>query len=196
MKDFLRETFRPNTEAERQAVSRYHRQRAVVRGIAVLFMLIVLGYMLLSMRITSARFKGTWIAYNDHADGFHPEDVYLEFKDGVFYKNGSEYGRLQTKGGRSMIPVHAPAGKYNRFLSIDGDVLTIEYELPPTAVVYTSSQSTGNDGSVTSPYNGGSMYAAFAQSLQAQQADRRVTDTYVRISTDYDLTEEQRDALY
>ncbi|MBR2925085.1 MAG: hypothetical protein IKC28_08655 [Clostridia bacterium] len=193
MQHFFKETFRPNTEAERQTISRYHRQRAIVGLIAMMVMLIAMAIILLPMGITRARLAGTWIAFDEHADGFQPEDAIVEFKDGVFYRNGKNAGMPVTKNGQTVITVHTPAGQYEKYLSVKDDILTIEYTPPTVIGIYTGSRTSLPD------WNGSLTYATAVAVQQSQQdtgKDRRVVEIYVRISNQCGLTEDERAALY
>lgn len=190
MSHFLSDTFRPYTEEEKQGIRRYHRQRAIVGLCALAVTLALLGLFSLGQLSRQHTYRGTWVAYDDHADGFHPGDRWLELRENDFYLNDNHYGRLKREGGRDFIPVQAPAGRYNRYLSVNGDVLTIEYELPATAMVY-SSTAAAQTGFIdpASP-------ALIQSILEQSKQDRRVVEMYVRISEECRLTQEQRTALY
>ncbi len=172
---FLQETFRSPTPEEEQAIRRYQRQRMVTALIAALVMLLALGCFLLPKAAVHHRLAGTWVAEADYADGFHPGDAYLEFRDGAFYRNGSLYGPLKSRDGRQVIPVQSPLGQYDRYLSQQDDRLQIEYTPPQVATVYS-----------------GSSYFMGGTGLTGE----RVVDVYIRISTDCGLTEAQREQLY
>ncbi len=190
MSNFWKDTFRPYTEEEAQGIRRHHRQKAVAGLLGMALSLVLLGIFALSNLAAQRPYQGTWIAYDDHADGFHPEDRWLELREGEFYLNGSHYGKLTRKDGKDIIPVHAPAGQYNRYLSVNGDVLTIEYQPPRTGLV--------NSSAYTSPYafTDPASTAAIQSILSQMQEDRRVVDMYVRISEESNLTKEQRSQLY
>lgn len=190
MSNFLKDTFRPYTEEEAQGIRRHHRQKAVTGLFGMALALILLGVFALSNLVARRPYQGTWIAYDDHADGFHPEDRWLELREGEFYLNGSHYGSLARDDGKDIIPVHAPAGKYNRYLSVSGDVLTIEYELPRTGLV--------NSSAYTSPqgFIDPASPAAIQSILSQTQEERRIVEMYVRISEESNLTGEQRSQLY
>lgn len=184
MNEFLKETFRPDTEDEIAAIRRYRRRRAVVGLAGLVLALILLGLLTLSRTATRNTYRGTWIAYDDFADGFHPEDDYLELRDGDFYLNDNHYGKLERENGRDVIPVRAPAGFYYRYLSVRGDELTVEYQLPQTSYL---------NSSVSVSF---SSTADIAKLVKDQEAERHIVEMYVRISEDCRLTEAQRDELY
>lgn len=184
MKEFLKETFRPNTESEWQAIRRYHRRRAVIGLIGMAVALALVGMIALTKTVAQSAYRGTWVAYDDYRDGFHPEDVYLELREGTFYRNDNHWGELERAEGRDVIPVRAPAGFYYRYLTAHGDELTIEYRLPSTAYTNPATAATFN-------------YATdIAKLVQEQEEKRNVVEMYVRISEECRLTDEQRDALY
>lgn len=188
MNDFLKETFRPYTEEERQAINRHHRQRAIVGLISMAVTLVVMLIVLAPMLSARTTLAGTWIAYDEHADGFQPEDAVLEFKDGVFYRNGKNAGMPKTENGRLLIHVNAPAGQYDKFLSVNDEILTIEYEPPRSAYAYSADAITG-----TGFMDWSAVYAV-QQSTAVQE--QRVVETYVRISRETGLTDEQLAELY
>lgn len=193
MQKFLKETFQPYTEEERKVLNRHHRQRAVVGLVGLVVMLLAMAIILLPMGITRTRLAGTWVPFDEHADGFQPQDAVLEFKDGVFYRNGKNAGIPVTKSGKTVIRVQTPAGQYDKLLSVNDDILTIEYTLPKIIGGYTGSQSSPSD------WNGNLSYAtavAVQQGQSSAENDRHVVEMYVRISNQCDLTEEQRAALY
>ena len=190
MSHFLSDTFRPYTEEEKQGIRRYHRQRAVVGLCALAFTLVLLGLFALGQHALQSAYRGTWVAYDDHADGFHPGDRWLELRESDFYLNNNHYGRLKREAGKDFIPVNAPVGQYNRYLSVNGDVLTIEYQLPATSMVY-SSTAAAQTGFIdpASP-------ALIQSILEQSKQERYVVEMYVRISDECRLTQEQRAALY
>lgn len=189
MSNFLKETFRPYTEEERQVINRHHRQRAVAGLIGMAIMLVVMLIVLAPMISTRTRLAGTWIAFDEHADGFQPEDAVLEFRDGVFYRNGKNAGMPKTENGRLLIHVQAPAGKYDKFLSVNDEILTIEYEPPRSAFSYSNDAITG-----VASMDWAAIYAV--QQSASDNEDRRVVETYVLISRETGLTDEQLDELY
>lgn len=188
MSNFLKDTFRPYTEEEAQGIRRHHRQKAVIGLFGMALALILLGVFALSNLAARHPYQGTWIAYDDHADGYQPEDRWLELREGEFYLNDNHYGTLKREQGRDIIPVHAPAGKYNRYLSVNGDVLTIEYELPRTGLV--------NSSAYTSNFTDPASPAVIQSILSRMQEERHIVDIYVRISEESNLTGEQRSQLY
>lgn len=180
MNEFLKETFRPDTEAERQAIHRHHIRKAIVGIAGMLVALLMLALFLLPKVFFAQQLQGTWIPADQYEDGYHTEDDRLEFRDDYFYLNGSKYGMLVMKDGEYYIPVHAPLGQFNRYVSVKGDTLTIRYTPPKSAYSYT----------------GDSFNVATVAQIVSSSKPEEVVDTYIRISDQCDLTPEQLDALY
>lgn len=180
MKEFLKETFRPDTEAERKGIRRYHRRKAVIGLAAMALALVMLACFLLPKLFFSMQLKGTWIPAEEYKDGYHAEDDRLEFRDDYFYLNGSKYGYLVMKDGKNYIPVYAPLGEFHKEVSVQGDTLTIRYTPPKAAHTYT-----GDSLNV----------ATIVQSISLSQPEE-VVETYIRISDQCGLTPQQLDALY
>lgn len=172
---FLQETFRSPTPEERNAIRRYRNQRLVVSLATVAVLVLVLGVFLLTRAAAYQQLAGTWVAQADYTDGFHRDDVYLEFRNGAFYRSGSLYGRLQNQDGEQVMLVHSALGQYSCQLHPEGDRLEIEYTPPRVATVYT-----------------GSSFYAGATGLTGE----RVVDVYIRISKDSNLTAQEREQLY
>ena len=99
MNEFLKETFRPNTESEWQAIRRYRRRKAVTGLAGMALALVMLACFLLPKALFTAQLQGTWIPADEYADGYQAEDDRLEFRDDHFYLNGSKYGYLVMKDG-------------------------------------------------------------------------------------------------
>lgn len=180
MNEFLKETFRPDTEAEREGIRRHYRRKAVIGIAGMLFALVLLALFLLPKHFFAQQLQGTWIPAAQYEDGYHAEDDQLEFRDNYFYLNGSKYGMLVMKDGQNYIPVYAPLGQFNRYVSVKGDTLTIRYTPPKSAYNHT----------------GDLFNVATVAQIVSSSKPEEVVDTYIRISDRYDLTPEQRDALY
>lgn len=180
MKEFLKDAFRPDTEAEREGIRRYHRRKAVIGLAGMLLALIMLACFLLPKLLFSMQLQGTWIPAEEYKDGYHAEDDRLEFRDDYFYLNGSKYGLLVMKDGKNYIPVYAPLGEFHKEVSVQGDTLTIRYTPPKAAHTYT-----GDSLNV----------ATIVQSISLSQPEE-VVETYIRISDQCGLTPQQLDALY
>lgn len=180
MQHFLKDTFRPDTEEEREGIRRYHRRKAVVGLAGMLLALVMLACFLLPKLLFSMQLQGTWIPADEYADGYHAEDDRLEFRDDYFYLNGSKYGMLVMKDSKSYIPVYAPLGEFRKEVSVKDDTLTIRYTPPKAAYTYT-----GDSLNV----------ATIVQSVSLSQPEE-VVETYIRISDQCGLTAQEMDALY
>lgn len=180
MQKFLKDTFRPDTEAEREGIRRYQRRKAVIGLAGMLLALVMLACILLPKLFFSAQLQGTWIPADEYQDGYQAEDDRLEFRDNYFYLNGSKYGQLVMKEGKTYIPVYAPLGEFHKDVSVKGDTLTIRYTPPKAAYSYT-----GDSLNVVT----------IVQSVSLSQPEEMV-ETYIHISDQCDLTPEQLDTLY
>lgn len=180
MKEFLKDTFRPDTEAEREGIRRYRRRKAVIGLAGMALTLVMLACFLLPKLLFSMQLQGTWIPAEEYKDGYHAKDDRLEFRDDSFYLNGSKYGYLVMKDGKNYIPVYAPLGEFHKEVSVQGDTLTIRYTPPKAAHTYT-----GDSLNV----------ATIVQSISLSQPEE-VVETYIRISDQCGLTPQQLDALY
>ncbi len=195
MSNFLKETFRPYTEEERLVLRRHYRRRAVLGVISIAITLVAMLIVLLPMGLNRLAMAGTWVAAEDHADGFHPGDYVMEFKDGAFYHNGDLIGMPQQKSGRNVITIHAPAGQYDKTVTVEGDVLTIEYDLPRSAYVSTGSQYAGAYSGFIDP-SSTAWVAGIVARQNADSESRHRVETYVRVSRETGLTDEQLAELY
>jgi hypothetical protein len=142
--------------------------------------------------------RGTWILKEHYEDGFHPEDRYLEYRNGTFYMNGSHFGKPTYQDDKLIIPKRTTFGWQDRTLTFDGDTMTMEYiARQPKVIPSSSDQEASQDTPAYSgPYGPGSTYAMMQQIVQTSMEDKRVVETYIRISMEIDLTEEQRGVLY
>ena len=185
MSGFLKDTFRPFTAEEEQGIHRYRHQKAICSLICGTLLLILIGVCALIDSVAQRSYTGTWVFSPNHIDGFQPEDSWLEMRDGEFYLNGSHYGSLTREDGLDFIPVQTPIGNYNRYLSIENNVLTIRYK-PPRP-----DKSSDNNFTYDSiePTDLGSIF-------DRVQGDVEILNMYTRISRKTNLTEEQRSKLY
>lgn len=180
MNEFLKETFRPDTEAEREGIRRYRRRKAVIGLAGMALALVMLACILLPKALFTTQLQGTWIPADEYADGYHAEDDRLEFRDDHFYLNGSKYGYLVMKDGKNYIPVYAPLGEFRKEVSVKDDTLTIRYTPPKAAHTYT-----GDSLNVST----------LVQSVTLSQPEE-VVETYIRVSDQCDLTPAQLSELY
>ena len=189
--DYLSDTFRAPTEDELAYEWRRFRQRMIILAITLIFCAICGGLYGLSRLSENRIMQGTWVLKEHYEDGFHSDDTYLEFKGSECYRSGERYGSLTHRDGKLIIPFTTAFGRRERTLSFQGDILTIEYKgstVPVTLPVG------GNN--IGSPYGPGSGNDILNQIINANRVDAKIVDTYVRISPQCDLTEEQRDELY
>lgn len=193
--DYLSDTFRAPNEAEWAYEWRRFRQRMIILALFLIFCAICGGLYGLSRLSDNTMMKGTWILQEDYEDGFHPEDRYLEYKGGTYYMNGSRFGKPTRQDGKLIISKHTPSGQRDRTLSFDGNTMTMEYMSTKTPVILSGSSGDDNPA-YGGPYGPGSSHALVQQALQGNLVDSRIVETYVRISMECDLTEEQRDELY
>lgn len=130
MSDFLKEVFRPNTPEEEKVIGRLVWRKTVVNllflAAVVVVAGIVLGSVLFSKVLTYAPYRGTWIAAEELADGFHAEDRYLECNSNEVLLNGQPYGTMKTRDGKQFLSAKDCYGD----LTIADDTLTVAYTLP------------------------------------------------------------------
>ena len=67
---------------------------------------------------------------------------------------------------------------------------------PNVILSNTEKEAMQNNPAYGGPYRVGSNYALIQQIVQDTKTNKRVVETYIRISKEIDLTEEQRDELY
>ncbi len=175
MSHFLEEIFRPNTPQEQDAIARHTLRRAIIRLGTLAVIVVILGIVALSKTMTYAPYRGTWVLVEDHADGFHKSDQYLEIKSAEVWRSGKRIGSMRYSSDKPYLT--APNRNYSWYLSVDGETLTVEYTIPASTAVYMSFP--------------GQLYTP-----PSPMPDHHQVDTYVRISTEYDLTQEERDELY
>lgn len=189
--DYLSDTFRAPNKDEWAYEWRRFRQRMIILAIVLIFCAICGGLYGLSRLSENLIMQGTWVLKEDYEDGFQSDDNYLEFKGRECYRSGKRFGRVTQQDDKLIIPFTTAFGRRNRTLSFHGDTLTVEYTgstVPVTLPV--------NGNEIGSPYGSGSGNDILNQIIHANRVDTTIVDTYVRISTECDLTEEQRDALY
>ena len=92
-------------------------------------------------------------------------------------------GSLTREDGLDFIPVQTPIGNYNRYLSIENNVLTIRYK-PPRP----DKSSDSNFDSIE--------HTDLESIFDQVQGDVEILNMYTRISRKTNLTEEQRSKLY
>ena len=193
--DYLSDTFRAPNEDELAYEWRRFRQRMIILAITLVFCAICGGLYGLSRLSDNSMMKGTWILQEDYEDGFHPEDRYLEYKNDEYYMNGDRFGKPTRQDGKLIIPKRNAMGWKDRTLAFHGEIMTMEYMSTKTPVILSSSSGDDNPA-YGGPYSPGSTYTPVQQALKGNLVDSRIVETYVRISMEIDLTEEQRDALY
>lgn len=193
--DYLSDTFRAPNEDEWAYEWRRFRQRMIILVIALIFCAICGGFYALSRLADNSMMKGTWILQEDYEDGFHPEDRYLEYKDGTYYMNGSRFGKPTRQDGKLIIPIRSAMGWKDRTVAFHGETMTMEYMGTKTPVILSGTDKDDNPA-YGGPYGPGSGYALAQQALQGNLVNSRIVETYVRISMECDLTEDERNELY
>lgn len=196
--DYLSDTFRAPNEAEWAYEWRRFRQRMIILAVSLIFCAICGGLYGLSRLSDNTMMKGTWILQEDYEDGFHPEDRYLEYKDGTYYMSGSRFGKPTRRDGKLIISHNTPMGQRERTLSFEGDTMTMTYVAHQPSVILSNAEKEAmqNNPAYGGPYGVGSNYALIQQIVQDTKTNGRVVETYIRISMECDMTEEQRDELY
>lgn len=196
--DYLSDTFRAPNEAELAYEWRRFRQRMIILGITLVICLIIACLYGMTLNTENHMMQGTWILQEDYEDGFHPKDRYLEYRNGTYYMSGSRLGKPTRRDGKLIISHNTPMGQRERTLSFEGDTMTMTYIAHQPNVILSNAEKEAmqNNPAYGGPYGAGSNYALIQQIVQDTKTDKRVVETYIRISNEIDLTEEQRDELY
>lgn len=188
--EYLDDTFSPSRENERAFDWRLFRQRMIFLAAVILFCLLCAGLHTLSRITEPLTMQGTWVLQEDLADGFHPEDTCMEYKDGTLYCNGSYYGTPVKQDGRLIIRDTAPAGREAHTLSFHGNTMKLTYRATPAY-----SPNTNSTGSSTGAEAYGFRSISELNNRSAMSG-QMIEETYIRISMECGLSEEERSSLY
>jgi len=182
------------TEEERRGIDKYLYRRLFWALGALILILVLYGAAhscdIFTATCARSEYIGTWVLAEDYYDGFDRGDCLVEIRIGSehnknvvsLYRNGNYLGDISNKDGQlsaeNNLP-HAASQNHNDpiIISIDNGMLTLEYNVYP---------SYNTDGT---PY-----FTSAAASYAADSTT--VTETYIRISADCNLTEDQRAELY
>jgi|GEM_PF-1800011 len=180
------------TEEERRGVNKFLGRRAAFGCFGVILgLLVMIGFWSCEMAVvcTRSKIEGTWVAAEDYSNGFDDDDNFIEFryegvrrdeKGVVLYMNGSKKGEVRLKEGRRAVETRqtgmlaSPNREITIWITVSDDKVTLEYTDYSRPFYQT---------------DGGGMY-------WGRETATEITETYVRISEDTGLSEEQRDALY
>jgi len=190
------------TEEEQRGIDKYLWRRFVfgMIGVGLMLLLSLVCYSCNSVSTACVRadYSGTWIMEEDYGDGYHSEDRFIELRyeknrrgneELHLYIDGSRKGEIIRKEGR--LAVETTERFYSMNIKRDvtfwitekKGVLTLEYK------EYSLVESTNTISSVI-----GGQFDVTYSIPEITETD--VTETYIRISKETGLTEEQRAELY
>ena len=190
------------TEEEWNGVQKYWRLRFRYGMITVAVMLVLSAICAVTVlkkdSCTSSLYAGTWVLAEDYADGFDSDDVYIEFRAGnKYFRGGSYMGKLEPVSGEIELDKYTPMQMGSDSISADfkDDKLVLERRSTYKPMI-ANDYSTYYPVITSSDAGGFVLPGNLFDPTQFMQGQETVTETFVHISKQCELTEEQRAELY
>lgn len=132
------DAFPTYTKEERDAIRKHRRSNRsfflLVLMVVIVIGLLFSGLIFLLRSIQFSPMQGTYVLLQDHQDGFHPEDNYLEIDGTACYWNGIHQGQLKRENEDwyfPFLPLFQPTYQQAQW---EGEQLTLTHRIPDPPV--------------------------------------------------------------